>query len=165
MLRRSLPSHSYASSYYDSYLCLKPPLLLWAAVLYLSRSITLPIAMAFGRIAHVDSNALTAFRGFWSADGLIPSMIAALMLYALCRRVPNASRPVRWIWAHGRMILAAAAIIDIIRVLLAAMRRGEIDDQSLLSLVAAAIDLYFLVYVLAARRVRHAFSEFPPRLT
>src|ERR1700687_5274283 len=102
MLRRSLPSHSYASSYYDDHLCLKPPLLLWAAVLYLSRSITLPIAMALGHFAGVDSSAITAFRGLWSLDGLIPSAIAAVMLYALCRRVPSASRPVRWIWAHGQ---------------------------------------------------------------
>jgi hypothetical protein len=45
-----------------------------------------------------------------------------------------------------------------------AIRQGEISDQSLLSLIAAVADLYFLVYILAARRVRDAFSEFPPPL-
>lgn len=163
MMRHSPPSHShsYAASHYDHHMCLKPPLLLWVAVLYLSRVVTLPIAMAIGHFAGVDSSAITAFRGLWSVDGLIPSLIAAVILYTLCRRVPGASRPVRWIWAHGQHFLAVSAILDIIVSMIALIRQGEINDQSLLSLMAAAIDLYFLVYILAARRVRHAFSEFP----
>jgi len=161
MMRHSPPSHSYAASYYDDHFCLKPPLLLWVAVFYLSRAITLPIAMAIGHFAGVDSSAITAFRGLWSVDGLIPSLIAAVILYTLCRRVPSAPRPVRWIWAHGQLFLAVAAILDIILLSIALIRQGEINDQSLWSLFAAAGDLYFLVYILAARRVRHAFSEFP----
>lgn len=164
MTRHSHPTHTYPASHYDDQMCLKPPLLLWAAVFYLSRAITLPIAMALGHFAGVDEKAITLFRGFWSADALIPSAIAAIMLYALVRRVPTASRPVRWIWAHGRIVLAVSAVMDITLVLIALMRQGGINDQSIWSLVAAAGDLYFLIYILAARRVRHAFSEFPTSL-
>jgi hypothetical protein len=145
-------------------MCLKPPLLLWVAVLYLSRTITLPVAMAIGHFAGVDASAITVFRGLWSIDGLIPSLIAAVILYTLCRRVPAASALVRWIWARGRIFLAVSAFLDMALLLIALIRQGEINDQSLLSLIAAVVDLYFLVYILAARRVRHAFSEFPPPL-
>jgi hypothetical protein len=39
-----------------------------------------------------------------------------------------------------------------------------INDQALLSAGAAVIDVYFLVYILTARRVPLAFSEFPAPL-
>ena len=160
-MRHSYPSHSYPPSHYDDQMCLKPPLLLWVAVLYFSRAITLPVAMAIGHFAGVDAGAITMFRGFWSVDALIPSLIAAVILYALCRRVPTASRPVRWIWAHGQIFLAVSAVLDITLLSVAFIRQGEIVDRSLLPLLAALVDVYFLVYILAARRVRHAFSEFP----
>jgi hypothetical protein len=145
-------------------MCLKPPLLLWVAVLYLSRAVTLPVAMAIGHFAGVDASAITMFRGIWSVDDVILSMIAALMLYTLCGRVRSASKGVRWIWARGHIVLAASALLDRALLAVALTREGEINDQSLLSLLAAAIDTYFLVYILAARRVRHAFSDFPAPL-
>jgi Protein of unknown function (DUF2919) len=154
-------SHSYPPSYYDDQMCLKPPLLLWVAVIYLSRAITLPVAMAIGHFAGVDSRAIASFRAFWSLDALIPSLIAVVILYALCRRVPTASRWVRWIWARGRVFLAVSAALDIALILIALIRQGEISDLSLMSLIAAAVDAYFLTYILAARRVRDAFAEFP----
>jgi hypothetical protein len=135
---------------------------LWVAVFYLSRAITLPIAMAFGHFAGVDARAITVFRGLWSVDALVPSLIAAVFLYTLCRRVPTAPKSVRWIWSHGRIFLAVSAVLDVALLLVGVIRQGEINDQSLLSLIAAVVDLYFLVYILAARRVRHAFAEFPP---
>lgn len=164
MLRHSDTDYSYPASHYDHHLCLKPPLLLWVAVLYLSRAITLPVFMAIGHFAGVDSSAITAFRGLWSIDGLAPSLIAITVLYALCRRVPTASWLVRWIWKHGQIFLIASAVLDIALLSISLIRHGEINDQSMWSLSAALADLYFLVYVVAARRVRHAFSEFPARL-
>jgi hypothetical protein len=163
-MRHADPSHSYPASYYDDQMCLKPPLLLWVAVLYLSRAITLPVAMAVGHFAGVDSRAIDSFRAFWSLDALIPSLIAAIVLYALVRRVPTASGLVRWIWARGQILLVAAAVLDIVLLAIGLIRQGEINDASLMSLFAAVVDGYFLVYILAARRVRHAFAEFPVRL-
>jgi hypothetical protein len=155
------PEDSYPESYYDDQMCLKPPLLLWLAVLYLSRALTLPIAMAIGHFAGVDPRATAALRSFWSLDALVPSAIAAVMLYALCRRVPSASAPVRWMWARGQIFIAVAAVLDIGLLLAEVIRQGEINSSTLISLIAAVVDVYFLVYVLAARRVRHVFSEFP----
>ena len=163
-MRHSDPSHSYPASCYDDQMCLKPPLLLWVAVLYLSRALTLPVVMAIGHFSGVDSSAIAAFRAFWSLDSLGPSLIAAIILYVLCRRVPAAPAWVRWVWARGRILLAVAAILDVAVLAFGLLRQGEINDSSPLSFGAMAVDLYFLLYILAARRVRDAFSEFPARV-
>lgn len=161
-MRHSYGSHPYSESSYDHYLCLKPPLLLWLAVLYLSRAVTLPAAMGIGAFAGVNADAIALFRGLWSMQTLLPSLIAICILYALCRRVPNASKPVRWIWAHGRIFLAVSAGMDLVLSLISLIRQEEIDNQALVLLLAAAADAYFLLYILVARRVRDAFLEFPP---
>jgi hypothetical protein len=134
---------------------------LWVAVLYLSRAVTLPIVMAIGHFTGVDSRAISSFRDLWSLDALIPSLIAAVILYALCRRVPTAPRPVRWIWARGRILLIVAALLDIGLNLNSLIRQGVIGELSVLPPIAAALDLYFLLYIIAARRVRSVFAEFP----
>jgi hypothetical protein len=164
MMRHSLSTSAYPASQYDDQMCLKPPLLLWVAVLYFSRAITLPLAMAIGHFAGVDGKAIDAFRALWSPEALIPSTIAIVMLYTLCRRVPSASKPVRWIWAHGRIVLCVAAVLDMVLLLIGLLRQTELNDQSIWSIFAAGADLYFLLYILAARRVRDAFAEFPPPL-
>jgi hypothetical protein len=152
---------TYPPSCYDHQMCLKPPLLLWVAVVYLSRALTMPIAMAIGHFAGVDARATTQLRALWSVDGLLPSLLAALVLYALCRRVPSASGAVRWIWAHGRLILAAAAALDVALLSVSLLGHGDFNDQSFAPLLAGIVDLYFLAYILMAQRVRDAFSEFP----
>lgn len=164
-MRHSYPEHPYSAASYDDQMCLKPPLLLWIAVFYLSRAVTLPVLMAIGHFAGVDSRAITAFRAYWSLDSLLPSLIAGVVLFTLFRRVPAASEAVRWIWARGRMFLAVSAVLDIVLLVIAVIRLGEIDSSSLLSLGAAMGDAYFLVYILAARRVRDTFADFPAPLT
>jgi hypothetical protein len=164
MRRHSHSQNTYSESSYDHYMCLKPPLLLWLAVLYLSRAVTLPAAMGIGTFAGVNADAIALFHGMWSMQTLLPSAIALCVLYALCRRLPNASMPVRWIWTNGRILLAVSAAMDLVLSLIALIRQGEIDDQALMSLLAAAVDAYFLLYILLARRVREAFSEFPAQL-
>lgn len=158
------PAQSYPASSYDDYLCLKPPHLLWVAVLYLSRALTLPIIMAVGHFSGVDASAIAAFRSWWSPESLGPSMIAAIVLYAMFRRVPGAPVGVRWIWARGRIVLSVAAMSDCAVLTVGLMRRGEIDDASLLTCAAAMMDLFFLLYIVAARRVRLTFAEFPEPL-
>jgi hypothetical protein len=81
----------------------------------------------------------------------------------MCRRSNNASRPVRWIWTHGRILLALSAAADIALAIPQFMHL-EFTDDSVVSLVSAAVDAYFLLYVLAARRVRDTFLDFPPPL-
>jgi len=152
----------YAASDYDDELRLKPPLLLWLAVLYLSRAITLPIGSLFGSFAGVNSDAISLLRGLWNWNSLVPSLIAGAVLYAMCRRTPAPTRSVRWIWARAQLFLATAAGLDLVLSLISLIRQGDFDDQSPSSWVVAALDLYFLIYVLAARRVRDTFADLAP---
>ena len=153
--------HSYPPSYYDDHMSLKPPLLLWLVVVYLSRAIVLPAIMGIGAFAGVNSDAIGLFRQFCSAETLLPSLLACIILLALFRRAPNASKPVCWIWAHGRTLLALSAGLDLAISLILPIRQREIDPQVLLSLCGAGIDAFLLAYILVARRVCDAFADFP----
>jgi hypothetical protein len=145
-------------------MCLKPSVLLWLAVLYLCRAIMLPIVIGIGHVAGVDAQAMTVLRGLWSEDQLVSTLIALPVFYAFWRRTPTAPRHVRWIWARGRIFLVCAATLDIVLPFIAPLWHRDINDQFLLSLLSAGMDAYFLLYVLAARRVRDTFADFPPPL-
>jgi hypothetical protein len=156
------PPDTYPASSYDDYMCLKPPLLLWLAVVYLSRALTLPLIVGMGHVAGVSPEALSALRGLWAADTLVPSLIAAVLVVVFFRRVPGASPVMRWIWAHGVIFVAVSAVVDCGLSLIPLIRAQEITDQTLISSLGGAVDIYFLLYVSLARRVRDTFAEFPP---
>ncbi|HUN74174.1 MAG TPA: DUF2919 family protein [Steroidobacteraceae bacterium] len=152
----------YGLDDYNGDLCLKPPLLLWIAMLYLSRGILLFVLSTTGSMAALSSDAVTLLRGSLSPEMVIPSVMAAAVLCALLRRMPSASKPVRWIWTNGQFLLAAAALADLVLQLLdSPLLRGDTYDQPAWPLVAATVDLYFLAYVFASRRVRDVFADFP----
>jgi hypothetical protein len=145
-------------------MCLKPPLLLWLAVLFLCRAIMLPVVIGIGHVAGVNADAMTQLRDFWSADQLVPAVVAIPVLCALCWRSGSAPNALRWIWARGRMLLALSAAVDIALPVLAQLVQRQISDQFVLTLFASGVDVYFLAYILAARRVRDTFADFPARL-
>lgn len=155
-------SRAYAPSSYDDHFCLKPPALLWIAALYLSRAVVLLIAYDVGPLVRLSSDFTDLLRGSVGVGLLVSSFIAAPVLYTLCRRAPTSTKPARWIWAHGRIILALAAVVDCIASILGSgIFQGDPANLLAGSLVAALFDLYFLVYVLATRRVRDTFAHFP----
>ena len=151
----------YSASSYDDHFCLKPPLLLWVVTLYLSRAISLPLAIGMGHFAGASADTTHFFQDLINIYTVLPSVLAAAVLYAMFRRQPSASAGVRRIWAHGRGLLAAAAIIDCGVSIYTIGRDGDLNDQSLPALLGIVLDLYFLVYILAARRVRDTFAAFP----
>jgi hypothetical protein len=92
-------------------------------------------------------------------------LLAGAVLFALIRRSPKASAAIRWIWTHGRLLLASAAALDLVLCILhSPLGHGEITDEAKFPLFAAAFDAYFLAYVLLARYVRDVFSDFPAPL-
>ncbi len=154
----------YTASSYDDYLCLKPPLMLWITVVYLSRAVTGPVVMGLGSAARMSPDATRLLTGFWSTDTLLPSLIAVAVLVAMCRRVPQASRVVRWVWSHGRWLLAASAGIDLALLAISLVRNPPMPTDGQvppLSLLMASLDAYFLLYILTVRRVRDTFASFP----
>lgn len=153
----------YGPSSYDDHFCLKPPGLLWLAVLYLSRAFVLLVTYDLASMSRVRPEALAMLRGTISIYELIPSLVAAPVLIALIRRAPSSATVVRWIWSHGRILLILAAILDCV-VSIGASRIIGADavDLQVGQLLLAAFDIYFLVYILATPRVRDAFADFPP---
>lgn len=154
--------HSYSPSNYDDEMCLKPPLLLWLAVLFLCRAIMLPVVIGIGHVAGVNADAMTQLRDFWSAEQLVPAVIAIPVLCALCWRSGAAPAALRSVWSRGRVLLALSAAVDIALPLISQLWQRQITDQFVLTLFASGVDVYFLAYILAARRVRDTFSDFPP---
>ncbi len=156
-------SRGYSPSSYDDNFCLKPPGLLWLAVLYLSRAFLLLVIYVVSSVSRVSPDALATLRGTVSIYAFVPSLVAAPVLFALLHRAPSSAELVRWIWAHGRTILTLAAILDCAASIGSS---GLIDEDAanlnVISLLAALFDIYFLVYILATRRVRDAFADFPP---
>jgi hypothetical protein len=154
---------TYAPSSYDDHFCLKPPALLWIATLYLSRAVVLLIAYDVAPLVRLSSDFRDLLRGSVSVGLLVSSFIAAPVLYTLCRRAPTSTKPVRWIWAHGKLILALAAVVDCAASTLGSgIFQGDAANLLAGSLVAALFDVYFLVYILTTPRVRDAFADFPP---
>jgi hypothetical protein len=152
----------YDPSNYDEHFCLKPPLLLWLALVYLSRAITLPLAVQISSLAGGSADTTALIRGAFSAYSLLPSLIAAVVFVALIRRSPSGSRAARWIWARGRILLATSAILDLgLSFVDPQSGHGGASGAIEARVLTAAFDLYFLVYILAAGRVRDAFAAFP----
>jgi len=152
----------YDPNDYDDNLCLRPPFLLWLAMLYLSRGILLFVLSAAGSLAALSSDTLTLLRGSLSLGVVIASSMGAAVLYALLRRGRRASRAVRWVWNNGQVFLGAAALADAVLQLLGSpLLHGDPYDQTVWPLAAAALDLYFLAYIFASRRVRDVFADFP----
>jgi hypothetical protein len=150
----------YGPSSFDEDMCLKPPLLLWIAVAYLARAILLPIVIGIGHFSGVDERAFSVLRPLWSTDALAPAAAALPLLYAMLRRAPTAADATRWIWARGRVFLGASAALD--ATLSCFHFLHDSGDSQFVLMSGAALDAYFLVYILGARRVRDTFTDFPP---
>jgi len=152
---------TYAPSDYDDHFCLKPPFLLWLVMLYLSRGILLPLMIGLSASGGGNSQSIMFLKDVFKANALLPALIAAPVLLALLRRSPRASAPFRWLWTHGRSLLVLSALADFAIALCTAWVDGTMDEPAFGAIVSAAIDVYFLLYVLTVRRVRDSFADFP----
>jgi hypothetical protein len=96
-------------------------------------------------------------------SGCIAAVPAALVLYALGARMPTAPAFVRFIWRHGRSLMAVSALTSIA---LTVVQYGS-DPRRWLnsSLAVKAIvlaELGIVGYVFLSSRVRQTFMDFPP---
>jgi hypothetical protein len=154
---------SYNETSYDQYWCLKPSPMLWIAIVYLSRSIMLPMLVGISSMTGAGDTA-SIVRSFVGLNALVASLVAFVVVFAYLRRSPSAGAAVRWIWSHGRLLLALAVILDLALGLSSAVRVTVEDggQTAFLAGVAALLDLSVLSYVTMSRRVRDVFSDFPP---
>jgi len=56
VMHKSFDPRRYSLASYDRHLCLKPPLLLWLAALFLSRAISLPLVIGLGSLGGGSAN-------------------------------------------------------------------------------------------------------------
>ena len=157
-------AHSYSASSYDDNFCLKPPPLLWVAVLYLSRAFLLLVIymVSTQTLSRVSPQGMAELRGTVSIYAFIPALVAAPVFYGLLSRAPSSGNLVRWFWSHGRTILILATIADAsISVISSGIIGGDSMDVNAAFLVAALFDAYFLIYMLVTRRIRDVFAAFP----
>lgn len=164
MLKRIDPHH-YPPRAYDDEWCLKPPPLLWVALIYLARGLVLPPLMGLAHWAGVNPDALTVLRGVWQPPYLIPALLALPIICAAFRRVPQAPNALRWIWRQGRMMIILAVVADLAVNVWSLIQVGDLDDASVLPVGGVLFDLYLLAYLAFVARVRDTFKDFPPRPT
>jgi hypothetical protein len=159
--RRRFSIDTYDPGSYDDNFSLKPPLLLWLAILFLSRALALPLVGGLTSMTgSADLASLT--RTQTHPYAFLPALAAAVVLAALVRRVPAASRLTRFIWVHGRAILALSALGDLTLLIISLAIEPSGDSLSVTpQLVLTALDVFFLIYVLGSRRARDAFNDFP----
>jgi len=162
-MQHSYQPRRYSLESYDRNFCLKPPLLLWISTLFLSRAISLPLVIGIGSLGGGSANANELIHGLFSVATLAPSSIAFPVLCALALRSPSSGRAVRWIFGHGRLLLAAAAMVDTALALssVSIERVANADEQLGAVLLAIVFDVYVCLYVLISKRVRDVFADFP----
>ena len=162
-VQKTYDTRRYSVASFDQNLCLKPTLVLWASVLFLSRAVSLPLIIGNSRLGGASSDSTALVHGLFSATTLLPSAIAFLVLWVMLVRSPSAGRTVRWIFARGRILLVVSAVLDAGLTLAGvSWQRVESGDPQVAgALLGVLLDLYFLVYLLSARRVRDFFSDFP----
>jgi len=153
----------YESWSYDDDFCLKPPFLLKASILYLCRSLLLfglfVISSTRGQVTGIEK----LIPGGEHAAALALSGIPALLVfYALLRRSPSGSGFARWVWQHGRTLLATSAVMEVCAALLFLYSgAAAVGEFGAVRFALLLLDVYILAYVLMSVRVRDTFSDFP----
>lgn len=161
--RRRFSLNTYGPTSYDYNFCLKPPLMLWLVIFCLSRALVLPFVGGLSSMTG-SANMASVTRGLTSSEDFVPAAMALMVLMAFLRRRPSGSQLTRYIWAHGRVILALSALADL--ALAAQSMSQEFTTSSMSSLLLvlrAFLDVYFLIFIFASRRVRDVFADFPAR--
>jgi hypothetical protein len=151
----------YGFHNYDDFLCLRPPRLLIASLIYLCRGFVVVALIGLSQGDITWLNDLVGTETPWS--GYLAAAPAALVLYALGARAPSARAFVRWTWRHGRALMSLSALSYVAF----AVAQVGFDPRRWLSGAPFAVqatvlaELGIIGYVLLSSRVRQTFLDFP----
>ena len=150
----------YAAHHYDENLRLKDPFTLWLCFLYGIRHFFIIVVAAKVSLVFADNPWLDLQS---SSFFLANDVLALVVFMAIGHRVPNASQLMRWVWLHGRWLLAGAYLLGIgIFVKLHQSILSHIDHpQFLTALSVLLIDLLIVTYLLKSELIKDIFNEFP----
>ena len=164
-MAKSYDFNKYDSWYYDDDFCLKPPVLLTAAMVYLCRSFLIMMLILAATTRGRTSGGMEAFLpgGEHPMSIGLTAIPAMLVLYARVRRSHKAGDFVRRIWKRGRLLLGLSAALEIATgAFLLYSSVGEARDADLLRVAFLMLDVYILLYMVFSKHVRDVFSDFPP---
>ena len=159
-MHQNPPPKLYDAHHYDEYLRLKISPLLWFILIYGVRHFFI---IAAAKLMPVDVGAM-AWLDLQAHTLLIWGDLPALaVLIATGNRIPEALRAMRWIWLHGRWILACSYLVGVAVFLglhLDVIRNP--DSFNFLSAVSVVLpDVAIIGYLLRSELVRDVFNEFP----
>jgi hypothetical protein len=154
----------YGPESYDDYLCLRPPRLLIASLIFLCRGFVVFVLVAASREVPAMLDDLGGVDAI-GVGGSLATIPAALVLYAAGARVPSARAFVRWIWKRGRalVLLSALAYISLFLARLGSNPRGWSHNTSVAANAMVLVEVAIIGYVLWSPRVRQTFRDFPSR--
>ena len=154
----------YGPESYDDYLCLRPPRLLIASLIFLCRGFVVFVLVAASREVPAMLDDLGGVDAI-GVGGSLATGPAALVLYAVGARVPSARAFVRWVWKHGRALVSLSALTYIALFLarLGSSPRGWTDGASSAATAMVLVELTIVAYVALSPRVRQTFRDFPSR--
>jgi hypothetical protein len=161
-MSKRLEIEKYGLDSYDDFLCLRPPWLLIASLIFLCRGVFIFVLVAASRgvATRFDYLGDTETFGVGSSLATVP---AALVLYALGARGPSAPVFVRWIWMRGRALVTLSALAYIYLSTLGAQLGplGWVNDTAVAAKAMLLAELGIIGYVSLSSRVRQTFRDFP----
>jgi len=150
----------YDAHHYDDFLKLKISASLWFFLLYGVRHFFFVAALKLmpndvGSIDWINAQANLLF--------MITDIPAAIVLLAIGHRLPDAFAIIRWVWAHGKIVLISSYLFSIalfIYLNQALIQGGDIDK---LFLAAAVLipDVLIIGLIIKSELIKDIFSEFP----
>ena len=150
----------YPARHYDESLKLKVSPLLWLSLLYAIRhffiyKVASLMPFEITTIAWLNLQSRAIF--------IYCDLPALLVLIATGHRLPNAIRVMRWIWLHGKSILATSYLLSLGSFI---YFNGHIlsapnTDEFLFAVVIMMTDMAVLVWLANSSLVSDIFAEFP----
>jgi hypothetical protein len=163
-MSKRLDIEKYGLDSYDDFLCLRPPRLLIASLIFLCRGVVIFALVAASRGVATRFDYL-ADAATLSVGSFLATVPAAVVLYAMGARAPSAPAIVRWIWLRGRSLITLSALAYIYLSTVGAQLGGDplawINDTAPAAKAMLVAELAIIGYVLLSPRVRQTFRDFP----
>jgi hypothetical protein len=156
----SIEMLKYSAHHYDETLLLKVPALLWLAILYGLRHFFFVVVAG---LMPMDIVTIPWINFQTSPYFMVTDLPAALVLFAIGHRVPDALTFMRLVWQYGRWLLTASYLGGI--ALFAYLNKEVMTDPSSWdfpdAMLVVVIDILFVVYLMRSELVRDVFADFP----
>jgi hypothetical protein len=158
-------SKLYSFSDYDKYMSLKLDLEMWLIIAYFLRPFIMKVStIQMGRGAKSDSVSglkdLVYPDDFGFFIAFLATIPVILLVIAYAKRKPGASGLVRKLWHHGRTLLVATAILNMIIIFIPFLM--DLTYRiNMLGWAQLAIAVFILFYLYTTQRVKDTFADFP----